>query len=49
MPRTGQKCTRAGYYRTQCPHAHTHHFHVGDTFTPCRQCGGPVEWTWVHA
>ena len=47
MPTTGQICQRAGQYQADCGPKHTHHFDVGDTFTPCQYCNESVTWTWV--
>lgn len=47
MPRTGEICQYSGQYMADCGRRHTHHFDVGEKFTPCTYCDEAVNWMWI--
>ncbi len=44
MAQTGDVCTEAGVYETDCDHALTRRFQVGEIFPSCTACGRAVSW-----
>jgi|GEM_PF-5538019 hypothetical protein len=47
MAQTGDACAEAGIYETDCGHAITRRFQVGERFPSCAGCGGGVSWLLV--
>ncbi|HOU90236.1 MAG TPA: hypothetical protein PLU22_04280 [Polyangiaceae bacterium] len=43
MVQTGDACAAAGVYETDCEHAISRRFQVGERFPSCAGCGG-VSW-----
>jgi len=44
MAQIGDACSEAGVYETDCEHALTRRFQVGEIFPPCATCGSAVSW-----
>jgi hypothetical protein len=45
MPRTGDKCTSIGKYKSDCGHWTVDMKKVGDEFPPCPHCHRAVNYT----
>ena len=48
MPKTSEKCTQSGIYRSNCSDRIEIALSKGDTFPPCRNHGS-VSWTLIRA
>ncbi len=44
MAQTGDACAAAGVYETDCEHAISRRFQVGEVFPSCTTCGDAVSW-----